>query len=33
MALSKIDLDSAGVTGTLPTRNLDTVGEAQGAQE
>jgi hypothetical protein len=30
MALSKIDLDSAGVTGTLPTSNLDTVGVAQG---
>lgn len=30
MALSKIDLDKAGVTGTLPTANLDTVGVAQG---
>ena len=30
MALSKIDLDKAGVTGTLPTSNLDTVGVAQG---
>jgi len=30
MALSKIDLDKAGVTGTLPTTNLDTVGVAQG---
>ena len=30
MALSKINLDKAGVTGTLPTANLDTVGVAQG---
>ena len=30
MALSKIDLDKAGVTGTLPSSNLDTVGVAQG---
>jgi len=30
MAISKIDLDKAGVTGTLPTSNLDTVGVAQG---
>lgn len=30
MAISKIDLDKAGVTGTLPSSNLDTVGVAQG---